>query len=113
VIWLDKRCPDCWRKSVGFDTGYCRRCKKLTCEPFAINAVCEPIVSAHIRAVALLTMTNAVDWNYRFLLCEDHRKDVICFTHPGVGSHTFPVSLFVRVSRFQVFLMALQEAGRL
>lgn len=46
------------------------------------------------------------------LVCEDHRKDVICFTHPGVGSHTFPVSLFVRVSRFQVFLRALQEAGR-
>lgn len=79
LIWRDKCCPECWRKTVGFDTGYCRRCKKLTCEPFSINAVCEPIVSAHIRAVALLTMTNAEDWNYRFLLFDEppQRRDLL------------------------------------
>jgi hypothetical protein len=45
-------------------------------------------------------------WNYRFLLFDNRGKDVICFTHPSVGSHALPVSCLVRVSRFRVFLLA-------
>jgi hypothetical protein len=66
---------------------------------FDIEAIELEAIQNHIRDIALLTATNAEDWNYRFL--GDRRNpcgdSVICFTHPLAKAYAMCISKFMKM----------------
>jgi hypothetical protein len=68
-------------------------------QTIAIEGIDQCAVETHIGELALLTLTNAEDWNFRFVAVGDPLnwldKDLICFTHPKVTK-----TVFVRVAYF-------------
>jgi len=63
---------------------------------FDIEDIEPEAVQNYIWDLALLTATDADDWNYRFIRDWRNNEDLICFVHPRVKPYALLVSDFLR-----------------
>ncbi len=69
-------------------------------QTLAVESIDQCAVETHIRDLALLTMTNVEDWNFRFLRLGDPGNwldgELVCFTHPKLTPVYVRLAYFMR-----------------
>jgi len=76
-----------------------------------IENVDQTAVENYIRDLALLTMTNAEDWNFRFVAARNpFAPNLVWFTHAAQAPHSVPVVAFHDVLQLvRVYLQKKEE----